>query len=215
MLSPSAVCSGHTNARKLFKRNFFKQFFDEHLWVSVCVRKSPGSFTRAQRLSCCLAILFLTMVSNAMWYKTEEKRENVEALSIGPLTFTVHELYTSVMTSLTVVPAVLLITLFFAKSAAKELKENANENSNNSNCNHTAKTRTAYQHFKDHGELPHWTVYIGWVTVFLTVFVAGFFTILYSFQWGHVISTAWLSAFLLSFVESVILIQPLKVGYLS
>jgi len=37
--------------------------------------------------------------------------------------------------------------------------------------------------------------------------------ILYSFEWGRVKSIAWLTAFLLSFLESVILIQPLKVTY--
>ena len=40
--------------------------------------------------------------------------------------------------------------------------------------------------------------------------VSAFFTILYSFEWGGEKSTAWLTAFLLSFLESVILIQPLK-----
>jgi len=33
----------------------------------------------------------------------------------------------------------------------------------------------------------------------------------YSFEWGREKSTAWLTAFLLSFFESVIFIQPVKV----
>jgi len=41
--------------------------------------------------------------------------------------------------------------------------------------------------------------------------VSAFFTILYSFEWGREKSTAWLTSFLLSFAESVILIQPVKV----
>jgi len=38
--------------------------------------------------------------------------------------------------------------------------------------------------------------------------------ILYSFEWGREKSTAWLTAFLLSFLESVIVIQPVKVTFM-
>lgn len=180
-----------------------KQFFDEHLWVSVGVRKSPTGFTRSQRLGCCLAILFLTMIANAMWYKTDTKRDNVQAINLGPLSFTVHELYTSIVSSLTVLPPIVLITLFFTKSAKKDTarEENSNNSSNRRNR-------------RKQNELPYWSVYIGWVVVFLAVAVAAFFTILYSMQWGVEVSTAWLASFLLSFVQSVILLQPLQVSLL-
>jgi hypothetical protein len=60
--------------------------------------------------------------------------------------------------------------------------------------------------------LPHWCVYIAWTLVALSVAASAFFTILYAFSWGGAKSTAWLVAFLLSFIESVILIQPIKVS---
>ena len=59
--------------------------------------------------------------------------------------------------------------------------------------------------------LPWWCVIIAWVLVALSTAGAAAFTILYSFQWGQEKSTAWLTNFLLSFFESVVLIQPIKV----
>jgi len=47
--------------------------------------------------------------------------------------------------------------------------------------------------------------------VVLSVAASGFFTILYSMQWGHTKSMDWLQTFLLSFVQNVIIVQPAKV----
>ena len=59
---------------------------------------------------------------------------------------------------------------------------------------------------------PWWVVIIAWILVFLTVSLGGFFTLLYSFEWGRDKSAAWLTAFVLSFFQSVIIIQPIKVS---
>ena len=59
--------------------------------------------------------------------------------------------------------------------------------------------------------MPWWCVIIAWALVALSTAGAAFFTILYSFQWGQEKSTAWLTTFLLSFFQSVVLIQPVKV----
>ena len=57
----------------LLHSNIMYKFFDDHIWLSVGLRKNRSKFSRLQRLCCCLSILFLTMISNAMWYQTEEK----------------------------------------------------------------------------------------------------------------------------------------------
>ena len=63
--------------------------------------------------------------------------------------------------------------------------------------------------------LPWWVVIIAWILVFLTVSLGGFFTLLYSFEWGGDKSAAWLTAFVLSFFQSVMIIQPIKVSFPS
>ena len=64
---------------------------------------------------------------------------------------------------------------------------------------------------EDKRNWPSWTLYVGWTLVFLSITVSGFFLILYSMEWGKSKSEDWLVAFVLSFVESVIMLDPLKV----
>ena len=59
--------------------------------------------------------------------------------------------------------------------------------------------------------LPWWFVYVAWTLSFSLVAVCGFFTILYSFNYGLEVSVKWLTTLLLSFITDVFLAQPLKV----
>ena len=101
-----------------------------------------------------------------------------------------NDLYTSVISMLTVTPAVVTITLMFTMSAPNRI----------------------YVRRVGRGkeQLPWWCIIFGWILVVLSIMTSAFFTILYSLQWGGVKSTAWLTSFLLSAVQSVIIIQPFK-----
>jgi hypothetical protein len=46
---------------------------------------------------------------------------------------------------------------------------------------------------------------------FFSIVGAGFFTILYSMEWGAEKANEWLITFVMSFFQSVIVIQPAKV----
>ncbi len=58
---------------------------------------------------------------------------------------------------------------------------------------------------------PHWCRYLAWCLTLLTIAAAACFTIFFSFEFGGEKSRAWLIAFFLSFFESVLLLQPIKV----
>ena len=170
--------------------------FDDHLWLSVAYRPNISSFTRLQRLSCCLSLLFLSMISNAMWYDTGTTQ--VEAIRIGKIEFTVHELYVSAMTSITVFPATLLIVSLFRYSDRQY-----------GCCSGGCCCR---RHVSGRILLPHWCLYLGWFLVFLSVAASGFFTVLYSFEWGGEKSKEWLVAMILAALESIFLVDPSKVS---
>ncbi|XP_038661911.1 polycystic kidney disease protein 1-like 2 [Scyliorhinus canicula] len=59
--------------------------------------------------------------------------------------------------------------------------------------------------------LPSWLIYIAWLLVFITSGVSAFFTMLYSFDYGKEKSIQWLISMIVSFIESVFVIQPIKV----
>jgi len=63
--------------------------------------------------------------------------------------------------------------------------------------------------------LPHWVIYIAYTIIFVTSGTAAFFVILYGFQFGKEKSDNWMKSMMLSFWQSVLLIQPVKVLALS
>jgi len=142
-----------------------------------------------------------------MFYKdASEQTVTAPLISVGPVSITGPQMYNSFMSSLIVLPPILAITMLFSKSAPKTSQlegSNVNKNSNNNNQGTAA--------VRGKGQWPHWCSYIGWILVAVAITVSAFFTILYSMQWGKIKSSDWLETFILSFVESAILIQPVKV----
>ena len=217
-----------SDTTSLVKNNISNKLYDDHLWFSVANRKRKSRFSRLQRLCCCLSILFLTMVSNAMWYRippeetdgtqgedAEDKNSDADdGIQIGPIRITVQELYTSIMSSLIVVPPVMIITLLFSRAATKPEKNKyavTEENYNENNSNQSSSKDRNKPKRNMSGEWPYWCTYIAYSLVILSVIASGFFTILYAMEWGEETANAWLASFLLSFVQSVVIIQPLKV----
>ena len=72
----------------LFSQKARKNFSDEHLWFSVVARPPQSRFSRLERVSCCLLLLFTSMLANAMWYGTTPDGEGRNALVIGPFALT-------------------------------------------------------------------------------------------------------------------------------
>lgn len=80
--------------KQLFSSSVKKKITNEHLWFSVFSRPTRSNFTRVQRISCCMSLLFLTMITNCMWFKTTDSNDNVTALTMGPFTFTLQQVST-------------------------------------------------------------------------------------------------------------------------
>ena len=84
------------------------------MWVSVFSRPTRSSFTRVQRITCCVALLFLTMIANCMFFRAQDPDHGTE-VHIGPITLTLQQLYISVVSTLIVFPPSLTIVTIFKK----------------------------------------------------------------------------------------------------
>ncbi|XP_066267538.1 polycystin-2-like protein 2 [Branchiostoma lanceolatum] len=205
-----------------------KDFSDGHLWFSVFSRPTRSNFTRVQRVSCCLSLLFCTMVSNAMWYETEQKVKTVHAITIGSLTFTWHQLYVSIMSSLIIFPVNIGLVTLFRKVRPKEstLYGGLNSNKRKNSMVLTPDDRGSVLNDdiesaeNNHGEeppakkpfmFPPWMVYVAWIAAFLVTFTSAFFSVLYSLDWGPKKSVNWLTSMFLSFSLSLLVVDPIKV----
>ena len=91
----------------LFFSTSQKNISDNHIWFSVFIRPPKSRFTRVQRLSCCLTLLYCTMLTNAMFYQVGG--ESTESLHIGPLSFNPRQIGIAVITSLIIFPVNILI----------------------------------------------------------------------------------------------------------
>ena len=63
--------------------------------------------------------------------------------------------------------------------------------------------------------LPWWFVYVAYFLVFVIVVACGFFTILYSFNYGLEVSVKWLTTLVLAFLTDALFTQPVKVVMLA
>lgn len=169
-----------------------------------------------ERLACCLALLFLTMISNAMFYGQDTGGK----ITLGPISFSLTGIYISFISALIVAPPIFFITFMFRKSKKRVFKQRNKKSYKKQNEPALPiKPKRDLSHDMNIDvtnnsdfPLPFWCRYIAWLIVSVAVLVSGFFLILYSMEWGKSKAEAWLACFFLSFFESLFIVDPLKVG---
>ena len=112
---PVAGLRDLTAFKHLFNSSVRKKLSNDHMWFSVLSRPTRSNFTRVQRVSCCASLLFLTMITNCMFFKTEDKVQKPSAIQIGPISFTLSQLFISIVTTAIVFPPSILIVSIFRK----------------------------------------------------------------------------------------------------
>ncbi|XP_061167307.1 polycystin-1-like protein 2 isoform X1 [Saccostrea echinata] len=205
----------------LFAQHAQFNLTENHLWLSLMIRPERSPFTRVQRLSCVLALLFLTMIANAMFFKSSSEEQNSNEVQIGFLRFSMSTVYVSIIGIVLTTPPIMFVTMVFKKCKPKvEIKHKNKKKAQEldikvkQNMDKELRKRAfnGEDFFtKDHLPLPHWMAYVAWVVVWLAVITSAFFLILYSMEWGKAKAEEWLSSFFLSFFESLICVDPLKV----
>jgi len=85
-LVPLASKAELTEFGHLFVARTRRNLSDSHLWFSVLARPANSRFTRVQRLSCCLCLLFMSMMASGMYYERKDDPTNVQ--QIGTVVFT-------------------------------------------------------------------------------------------------------------------------------
>ncbi|XP_078583733.1 polycystin-1-like protein 2 [Branchiostoma floridae x Branchiostoma japonicum] len=193
----------------LFPASLRSNMEEEHLFLSVAVMPEGSTFTRSERLGCCLSSLTLSMVSSAMWSNDAEETQIVQAVSLGPFTFTLNTVYRGFMTGIICLPAIIVIVLLF------QFSRPSNKGDRRVRDVETGDPAEAPAQQKPAKGLPHWCKYVAWVMVVLSAVGSAVFTVLYSLEWGKDKSEKWLSAYFISFLADMILLQPAKVVLLA
>lgn len=228
-----------THFQHLFVSKTVRELGDGHLWFSVVTRPATSPFTRVQRVSCCLSLLCCTMITNAMFYNLGGEGEKSTIIQIGSYEFDLRVFIIGIQSSLIVFPVNFAIVQIFRNVRPKEVKRERDIETNEKQEEHFAdisrcssvetlqnasseaqiiekreetnsKKASSIKQKKKKG-LPHGLVYVAWVLCFLASVTSAAFTVFYSLQWGPEIANKWLIAFVTSFFQSILIIQPLKV----
>lgn len=188
--------------KNLFVFRTARSLGDGHLWLSVLTRPPHVAFTRCQRLSCCLSVLFTAMVTNAMFYNFGAAPK--DSFQVGPLKMSWTQIKIGIQSSLVAIPVNVLVVMIF-----RNVKQKSRENVFDIRAEETEEKE------KVPGCLPHFFVYIGWILCILTSLTAAAFIVFYSMMWGKDTSNQWLTSITVSFVQDVFVSQPVKVILLA
>ncbi|WAQ97034.1 PK1L2-like protein, partial [Mya arenaria] len=110
-----------TEFSHLFQQQTAKNLSDGHLWFSVVARPPQSRFTRCQRVSCCLCLLFSSMLANAMFYNTASSDSN--AYQFGPFAVTSEQIFIGIISNLIIFPINFLLITIFRKSRPRTLRK--------------------------------------------------------------------------------------------
>lgn len=131
------------------------------------------------------------------------------AIHIGSLVIDLKQFVIGLQSSIIIVPVNVAIVQIFRNLRPKQSKEDI----------YTEETEDSQnkedEEPKPKGKLPHWFIYIAYLLCYLASAASIFFTLLYSIQWGKVKSTEWVIAMVTAFLQSVLLLQPVKVLVLA
>jgi len=169
-----------------------RHLFDDHLLFSVSKRPNYSRFTRVQRIWSLAALLFLSMITSAMFYNTPNYVGR--SISLGPFTFNYKQFYVGFMSAvIAIIPSLLIMTIFKQRKLKNEVKENEKKKS----CCSSG--------------LPWWFIYFGYALIIGCILSASFFIFMYSLEWQSAITLDWMFAILFGTVQSIFLMEPLKV----
>ncbi|KAK0049118.1 polycystin-1 isoform X2, partial [Biomphalaria pfeifferi] len=100
-----------------------KNLVDGHLWFSVVARPPGSYFTCVERVACCLCLLFMTMLTNAMFYRSENNSSNQASLSFsfGPFSLSVSQIFIGFISNIIVFPVNFLIVFLFRKAKPRNM----------------------------------------------------------------------------------------------
>ena len=179
-----------------------RKLADSHLWMSVFGKACSSTFTRVQRASCCLSVLFSAMIANAMFYNIGGESDG--AIQVGPFKFSWRQIVIGIQSGIIIAPVNIIISFLFKSSRPRKKRSEKYQV--------TDEAQRLLDEIMDTGcMLPHFFVYLSWFLCFCTTMAAATFTLFYSLMWGKETSEQWLASILISNGQDIFVVQPTKV----
>ena len=187
------------------RTQFARRVVDNHLWMSVFGKPCTNTFTRVQRASCCLSILFSVMITNAMFYNIGGESE--DTIRVGPFKFSFKQIIIGVQSGLIVAPVNILVVFIFKSSKSKSKTSDTYDDTYQAQQLADQVAEAGYM-------LPHFCVYLAWFLCLATTLTGATFSLFYSLMWEKEVAEQWLSSILISNGQDIFVVQPAKVLFM-
>lgn len=218
----------------VFASTVSKGLLDGHIWFSVFTRPKQSPFTRVRRLSACLALIFLVMLTNAMFFGAGDDPRSRIVVWLGNFKINFTGIIIGIQSSIIIIPPSIAIVEIFKRVGPKKEKAqrgNARNNSINeqlvvigdedSTVDDESQSGVSQNEPNTHRPinkkkekkpflLPNQCQYIAYFIVFGCVGSSSLICFFYSMMWGPRKSNEWLSSMFFGFFQSVLVIQPIK-----
>ena len=186
--------------QSVFRSRASNSLYDGHLWLSAITKRPGCTFSRVQRVTCCVCIVMSAMLANALFYNVDGKEE--DTIRIGPLKISLRQIIVGFQSCLVVAPMNILIIWLFKNSRRRH--------SNERSAKYEVKSKNERQEGSEQ-RLPIFCAYIAWFLCFGTIMTSATFTFFYSLMWGKEKANEWLTCMMLSLTQDIMAVQPVKV----
>lgn len=213
----------------VFASTVSKGLLDGHIWFSIFLRPKASSFTRVRRLSACLALIFLTMLTNAMFFGVGDAPGAKKIIYLGNVRINFTGIMIGVQSSIIVIPPSIIIVEILRRLAPKKVKEkkkqagdiestHEDESDNDVDYPYSGNETDEGKNDKSKKEkkekkpflFPNQFQYIAYFLVVACSGSSAVVTFFYSMMWGSKKSNEWLASMFTGFFQSVLVIQPIK-----
>ena len=187
-----------------FRKALSGTLYESHLWMSSVTKRPGSSFTRVQRVTCCLCVVLTAMLTNAMFFNLGGET-TMSTLKIGPLKVSTRQIIITLQSCLIIAPINFLIVAIFKYS--KPTFGNC--------CGKVYRVTEEQASEDDDKPLHHVFVYVAWFLCFATAVSSAAVVFFYSLMWGKETADEWLSSILMSITIDVFAIQPVRLIILA
>ena len=193
------------NFQEAFRLKLSGILYESHLWMSSVTKRPGSSFSRAQRVTCCLCVVLTAMLANAMFFNLGGET-TASTIKIGPLKVSRRQIIITLQSCLIIAPINFLIVAIF-----KNAKPNAGKC-----CGKVYRvTEEQGSDVDDDKPLHHAFVYVAWFLCLATAITSATVVFFYSLMWGKETADEWLSSIVMSITMDILAIQPVRLVILA
>ena len=189
--------------QEAFRLKVSATLYESHLWMSSVTKRPGSSFTRVQRVTCCLCVVSTAMLANAMFFNLSGEAEGT--IKIGPLKVSMRQIIITLQSCLIIAPINFLIVIIFKNSKPTFGKC----------CGKVYRVTEEEGPDDDDKPLHHVFVYVAWFLCFATAITSATVVFFYSLMWGKETADEWLSSIVLSITMDILAIQPVRLVILA